>query len=104
MAQRIEEGSWVEIHRVVLPAGERAPQVPGDTREVPLEMRVKGFLAQPAALGDDAEIVTVTGRHLHGVLSKVNPAYQHSFGPPVAELLGISTEVRALLRGRSTSG
>ena len=64
MADLIEEGTWVEIHRVVLQPGERAPQVPEDTRHVPLEMRVKGFLARPAAPGEDAEIVA---RHAFGL-------------------------------------
>ena len=96
----IEKGTWVEIHRVVLQAGERAPQVPEDTRQVPLEMRVRGFLAQPATPGDETEIVTVTGRLLRGVLTEVNPAYTHGFGSPVAELLTIGGEVRALLRTR----
>lgn len=99
----IAKGTWVEIYRVALQAGERAPQVPGDTQKVPLEMRVRGFLAQPAAQGDDAEIVTVTGRHLRGILSEVNPAYTHSFGPPVAALSNIGIEVRALLRIRGAS-
>ena len=99
----IGKGTWVEIHRVVLEAGERAPQVPGDTRKVPLEMRVRGFLVQPAAPGDTAEIVTATGRQLRGVLSEVNPAYSHGFGPPLAELLAIGPEVRALLRSPDPS-
>ena len=96
----IPKGTWVEIHRQALQASERAPQLPEDTRNLPLEMRVRGFLAEPAALGSDAEIVTATGRHLRGTLSEVNPAYTHSFGAPVAELLNIGLEVRALLRIR----
>jgi hypothetical protein len=92
-------GSWVEIHRIVLPAGERAPQVPEDTKHVPLEMRVKGFLAAPAAIGEEVEIVTRSGRRLRGRLVEVNPAYTHSFGAPLPELVTIGEEVRRLLRG-----
>ena len=55
-------GTWVEIHSIVLPAGERAPQVPDDTRRLPLEMRVKGCLVAPAALGGQAEILTPAER------------------------------------------
>ena len=62
MNELIDKGSWVEIHQTVLPAGERAPRVPDDTRQVPLEMRVKGFLVAPAAIGEVAEIETATGR------------------------------------------
>ena len=98
MTALIEKGSWVEIHTVVLDAGERAPQVPEDTRGVPLEMRVKGFLLAPAAIGEDADIETPSGRHLRGKLAEVNPAYTHSFGAPILELSSIGCEVRDLLR------
>ena len=97
MTDLIEQGCWVEIQRIVLQPQERAPQVPADTREVPLEMRVRGFLARAASPGSEAEIITVTGRRLRGVLLAVNPAYNHSFGAPIAELLGIGGEVRAFL-------
>ncbi|HXQ21736.1 MAG TPA: 2-amino-4-oxopentanoate thiolase subunit OrtA [Candidatus Acidoferrales bacterium] len=102
MAELIAKGTWVEIHRIVLPVGERAAQVPEETKRVPLEMRVKGFLVAPAALGEEAEIVTRAGRRLWGTLTEVNPAYDHSFGPPVPELSTIGEEVRAILgdRGR----
>jgi hypothetical protein len=102
MADLIEKGTWVEIHRIVLPAGERAAQVPVDTAQVPLEMRVKGFLVAPAAVGAEAEIVTASGRQLRGTLVEINPAYTHGFGAPVPELTSIASEVRTLLlqRGR----
>jgi len=61
-------------------------------------MRVKGFLLVPATIGEDAEIETLSGRHLRGRLAEVNPAYTHSFGSPVPELSPIGCEVRALLR------
>jgi hypothetical protein len=99
VAEPFAKGTWVEIHRVVLVPGERSPQVPADTACVPLEMRVKGFLAEAAALGDEAEIVTAAGRRLQGRLSQVNPGYRHGFGSPIAELVSIGSEVRALLRG-----
>jgi hypothetical protein len=100
VTELIAKGAWVEIHRVVLAAGERAPQVPDDTKQVPLEMRVKGFLTTPAAPGEEAEIVTPAGRRLHGTLKEVNPAYTHGFGPPIPELSSIGGEVRAMLRER----
>ena len=104
MAELIAAGTWVEIHRIVLSAGERAPQVPDDTKAVPLEMRVKGFLAQPAAAGTEVEIITAAGRHLRGTLAAVNPAYTHGFGPPVAALSTIGDEVRAMLYGKVRGG
>jgi hypothetical protein len=100
MAESIATGTWVEIHCVVLRPGERAPQIPEDTKAVPLEMRVKGFLAAPAVLGQEGEIMTPAGRRLRGTVTEVNPAYRHGFGPPIAELATIGQELRALLRTR----
>ena len=90
----------MEIRSTVLESAERAPQVPEDTRQVPLEMRARGFLLCPAVPGEEVEVETVTGRRLCGVLHSVEPAYTHGFGPPVKELFGISRELRALLDQR----
>lgn len=98
MAELVSSGTWVEIHSIVLTANQRASHIPQDTKLVPLEMRVKGFLTADAALADQVEIVTVTGRRLRGTLAAVNPAYTHGFGAPVAALLAIGGEVKALLR------
>lgn len=103
MPERVERGIWVEIHAIVLTPEERATQVPEETGRVPLEMRAKGFLAEPACLGDEAEIETPAGRRLRGILAVANPAYTHGFGAPVAELSEIGGEVRAMLRGREQS-
>ncbi len=100
MPERFAEGTWVEIHMVVLPAGDRAPQVPEDTAEVPLEMRAKGFLVEAAEIGAEAEMLTTTGRRLRGTLTVANPSYDHGFGAPLSELLEIGAEVRAILRER----
>ncbi len=98
MADVVARDTWVEIRRIELAPDQRAPQVPADTRRVPLEMRVKGFLAAPVCLGAQAEIITPAGRRLRGVLSEVNPAYSHGFGSPIPELSTIGSEVRAILR------
>jgi hypothetical protein len=100
MAEAVPSGAWVEVHRVVLTPGERAPHAPEDTRRVPLEMRVKGFLVSAAAVGDEVEIVTRAGRRLRGTLSRVNPSYTHGFGAPIPELSTIGSELRALVRER----
>ena len=100
MPEKLAKGTWVEIHAVVLPAGERAPQVPEDTARVPLEMRAKGFLAKAAAIGAEAEVLTATGRRLHGTVTAANPPYDHGFGAPLPELLAIGGEVRAILRAQ----
>jgi hypothetical protein len=93
---------WVEIRRVVLAAGERAPHVPSDTQQVPLEMRVKGRLVREASVGDEAEVVTATGRRIVGVLIAVNPAYTHRFGSVPSVLSPIGSELREILRGSTT--
>jgi hypothetical protein len=100
MPERLAKGTWVEIHAVVLPAGERAPQVPEDTAQVPLEMRAKGFLAEAAKIGVEAEVLTATGRRLRGTVIAANPPYDHGFGAPLPELIEIGGEVRAILRAR----
>jgi hypothetical protein len=100
MVERAAKGCWVEIHSVVLAAGERAPHVPDDTKRVPLEMRVKGFLTGAAEVGETVEVVTVAGRRLKGTLDVINPAYDHGFGAPLAELLTIGPEIRAIMRGK----
>ncbi|MDH3713708.1 MAG: 2-amino-4-oxopentanoate thiolase subunit OrtA [Gammaproteobacteria bacterium] len=103
MSERVAAGTLVEIHAVVLAPGERAPQVPEDTRGLPLEMRVKGVLVGEANVGAQAEIRTATGRHLQGTLVDSAPAYTHTFGPGIAELTPIGAELREILRRRGHS-
>lgn len=90
-------GQWVQVYQVVLQPGQRAPQVPPDTQQVPLEMRVKGFLTHDAKLGDMVEIETVIGRRIAGQLVSIEPAYPHNFGRPVPELLRIGPMLKNML-------
>lgn len=89
---RIPEGTWVEIEQIVLKPEERAQNLPEDTRQTPYVLRVSGFLAEEAELGQPARIHTFIGRELAGKLITVNPSYNHSFGKIVPELLTIGTE------------
>ncbi|MGI5839153.1 MAG: 2-amino-4-oxopentanoate thiolase subunit OrtA [bacterium] len=98
MEETGKQGDWVMVHQVILTAEERAPQVPADTKAVPLELRVKGFLTQAAKLGETATIRTVNGRKITGKLLEVNPQYTHTFGSPLPELQAIGAELRTLLR------
>jgi hypothetical protein len=97
MAEIVKKGAWVEIYRVVLPPEKRAPQVPEDTKRVPLEMRVKGFLDRDAKIGDDVTVTTAAGRSVSGRLDAVNPPYTHGFGEPIPELIGIGRQVRGII-------
>lgn len=106
MAERLKalRGQWVEIRQVVLPAGQRAPQVPEETQRVPLEMRIKGFIESDAEIGDEVTITTVIGRKLQGALLAVEPSYRHNFGEHVRELNTIGVELRALLQKAREEG
>ena len=91
------KGDWVEIHRIVLEAADRAPQVPEDTAQVPLEMKVRGFLQAAAGKGEACEIETFTGRRISGKLIDEAPSWNHSFGVPHKEMLSIGPELRTFL-------
>lgn len=94
-----KKGDWVKIYRVILKPEERAPQVPDDTKLVPLEMWVKGFITSDALLGDTVEVKTITGRVESGKLLEINPTYTHSFGNFVPELLQIGLDLKEILFG-----
>lgn len=94
-----KQGEYARIHRTVLEPEARAAQVPEDTHSVPLEMWVKGYLTLDAQLGDQAEVITRTGRRERGRLVEVNPAYRHDFGDFVPELLQIGDTLREILFG-----
>ncbi|MCL2675105.1 MAG: 2-amino-4-oxopentanoate thiolase subunit OrtA [Firmicutes bacterium] len=93
----IKKGMWVQIRDTVLAAGERAPQVPDDTKKVPLLMWVKGYLCHDAQIGEACQITTVTGRVVRGVLEDVEPAYTHGFGAYVPELDAVRRQVKDIL-------
>ena len=80
----VQKGTWVRIKKILLPVGQRAPQDPEDTRNTPLVMWTKGFLAADANLGDEVE---------------VDPYYTHSYGKCVPELVQIDRNYRAFLYG-----
>jgi 2-amino-4-ketopentanoate thiolase alpha subunit len=92
-----KQGDWVQIYVIILPAGQRAPQVPPETQAVPLKMFAKGFANHPAEIGETVRITTVIGQELEGELTAVNPRYGHDFGEPVPELLPIGAELRKRL-------
>ena len=89
----------VIVHSIVLTPEERAPQVPDDTKEVPLETWVKGFIQEEASIGDLVEVKTITGRRVTGNLVEVNPYYTHNYGKCIPELYQIGIQAREILFG-----
>lgn len=99
---KARKGDWVQVEFTVLSPEGRAPQVPEDTKRVPLMARVKGFLLSgEATVGDTVTIRTLSGRTVVGRLVSVNPRYEHDFGDPVPELVTVGPELRELLEGSS---
>lgn len=94
-----KRGDWVLIHNVVLNPIQRAPQVPEDTKKVPLEMWVKGFIQSEGNINDLVRVETITGRIVEGNLLKVNPYYTHDYGKCIPELLQIGIQARDILFG-----
>lgn len=97
----LAKGEWVQIHQIVLKPEERAPQVPEDTKQVPLELWTKGFLLTDANVGDEVEIITVTGRKVKGKLIANNPGYSHDYGNFVPELHKVGIQVKEILFGET---
>ncbi len=89
MITMAKQGDWVKIHSVVLEPFERAKNLPEDTKKVPLEMWINGFLKKNGEINDIVEITTLSGRTVSGKLVEINPRYTHDFGDPVPELLKI---------------
>lgn len=92
------KGDWVQIHEIVLRPEERPAHLPEDTKKVPLEMWVKGFLNNDANIGEVVEITTLTGRVVKGTMTSVNPGYDYGFGNYVPELLRIGVQLREILK------
>jgi len=91
------KGDWGEIRFVLLAPDERTAALPADTKRVPLEVRLKGFLTADSRVGEEVEIETVLGRRARGTLMSLFPPPGHTFGRPVPELLTVGGELRARL-------
>ncbi|MFO7850111.1 MAG: 2-amino-4-oxopentanoate thiolase subunit OrtA [Spirochaetia bacterium] len=99
MSSNASKGTWVQVHNTVLAPQERASALPEETKQVPLEKWVKGFLLdETAEVGDRVRIETVIGRQVEGDLVAINPGYCHSFGVPPQELLSVGVELRNRLK------
>jgi 2-amino-4-ketopentanoate thiolase alpha subunit len=77
----------VQIHVVILEPDERSNNLPEATRSVCYEGWIKGFLLDDhAEIGQTVQIESFIGRTLTGVLTELNPIYNHNFGEPQPEL------------------
>jgi hypothetical protein len=91
---KAKKGDWVQIHFIALNPEERSEHLPDDTKQLPLEIRIKGFLKdKEAELNEIVTIKTPIGRLIKGRLEKINPRYEHNFGEPVPELLHINSDI-----------
>ncbi|RQD70585.1 MAG: 2-amino-4-ketopentanoate thiolase [Tindallia sp. MSAO_Bac2] len=95
----IKKGTWVKIQDTILESGQRAPQLPEDTKKVPLIMWAKGYLQEDAEMNSVATVKTLTGRLVTGKVMEVEPSYKHDFGDFVPELLQIGKMGRKALWG-----
>ncbi len=93
----VKKGEWVEISQTVLEPSQRAPQVPSDTKEVPLKMWVKGYLLEDSELNSICKVETVTGRIVEGTLVCAEPKYTHNFGSYVDELNKVTLSAKKIL-------
>ena len=95
-----EKNDWVRIHRNVLEPEQRTGKLPEDTKQVPLEMWVKGRLQNESAeIGDEVTVITRAGRSEHGRLIEVNPCYALDYGFCVPEILTMEENLRSALFG-----
>jgi hypothetical protein len=89
---------------VVLEPDERTANLPEATRAVPYEGWIKGFLLEEQAeIGQMVQIKTLIGRVISGILTEINPAYEHNFGKPQPEINWIGKEAWKKLEVRSDS-
>ena len=94
------KNDWVRIHRDVMTPEQRTGRLPEDTKRVPLEMWVKGYLQdETAEIGDEVSVVTCVGRVEHGTLIEEGPCFELNYGSFVPEILAMDRQLRSALFG-----
>jgi hypothetical protein len=101
---RCAPGEWVEVESILLEPSDRAANLPDDTAAQPLRMWVKGFALAAAAIGEALTVETMTGRHVTGALTEVNPGYFHTFGRSAPELTAVGRDLRARVAAYRKAG
>ena len=92
------KSDWVRVYKIVIDAKDRSPNLPEDTKKVPMEMWDKGFLINDeASIGDQVQVETIVGRIIEGELVEINPSYDINYGECVTETLYIGKQLREML-------
>lgn len=98
---KAKRGDLVLVHLIVLEPSERTANLPDATRAVPYEGWIKGFLLEDQAeIGEIVRIKTLIGREISGLLTQINPVYDHNFGEPQPELNSIGLEAWKKLQSK----
>lgn len=95
------QGDYAEVRLRVLAADLRSEGLPQDTRSTDFVAWIKGFLLTDAKVGEVAAIETPTGRRVEGVLTRLNPEYVHTFGPPDPMLIRAAARLRSSAQDRT---
>jgi len=90
----VKKNSYVEIHKVIFKAEDRTARIPEETKKVPYEMFVKGFLINDSSIGDLVTVKTITGRLVEGELQKENPTFKLGYGDFVPQIMKIKQILR----------
>jgi hypothetical protein len=103
-AIRCAVGDWVEVSYVLLEPADRSANLPPETAAQQLIVWVKGFARTAGAVGGTLTVETMTGRVVTGVLTDVNPGYDHTFGRPTPELTHVGADLRARVAAYRDAG
>lgn len=90
----LKKGDYVEIKITILNPIERAENLPQDTKNLPYEGKIRGYLTCDGEIGKEVEIETPIGRKVKGVLLGLTKEYTHNFGEPIRELIDIGKKIR----------
>jgi len=90
----LKKRDYVEIKITILNPDERAKNLPDDTKKVPYEGKLRGYLLHNAEIGELVEIETPIGRIVKGMVIGLVKEYEHNFGEPIRELIDIGKKVR----------
>lgn len=98
----ITKGTWVRVHKILVNPEDRSPNLPEDTKKVPVELWTKGYLQKDSEIGEEVQIKTITNRIEKGELIEANPSYSHNYGSHIPEIMEIGIQLKKILFGGDT--